>query len=296
MHDVFIQIMESGPPLLEAVKRFRQHRLAVAGAAIIVVLCFLAICASFIARPGHLQPDLVHRLLPPGSGYLLGTDNLGRCIFCRLVLGTRVTLQVGIFVVGITSTVGILLGAIAGYWGGLIDEVIMRFVDVLLAFPGIILALVIAGILGPSLFSIMFAMSLIGWTSYARVVRGAVLSVKEREFVEAARSLGAGDLRIIFRHILPNILAPVIVMATLGMAHVILSAAALSFLGLGVQPPAAEWGSMLNAGRPFMRTAPQMTVFPGLAIMITVLAFNFLGDGFRDALDPWLKETGQEGE
>lgn len=296
MHDVFIQIIESGPPLLEAVKRFRQHRLAVAGAAIVIALCLLALCASFITRPGHLQPDLAHRLLPPGSGYLLGTDNLGRCIFCRLVLGTRITLQVGIFVVGITSIIGILLGAIAGYGGGLIDEVIMRCVDVLLAFPGIILALVIAGILGPSLFSIMFAMSLIGWTSYARVVRGAVLSIKEREFVEAARSLGAGDLRIIFRHILPNVLAPVIVMATLGMAHVILAAAALSFLGLGVQPPTAEWGSMLNAGRPFMRTAPQMTVFPGLAIMITVLAFNFLGDGLRDVLDPWLKEAGQARE
>jgi peptide/nickel transport system permease protein len=148
------------------------------------------------------------------------------------------------------------------------------------------------GILGPSLFNIMFAISVIGWTGYARVVRGSVLSVKEREFVEAARSLGASDTLIMFRHILPNVMAPVIVTATLGMAHVILAAAALSFLGLGVQPPDAEWGSMPDAGRLFMRTAPHITVFPGLAIMITVLAFNFLGDGLRDALDPWLKETG----
>lgn len=292
MHDVFIQIIESGPPLLEALKRFRQHRPAVAGAVIIAILCFVALLAPFLVRPEHLQPELAHRLLPPCSEYLLGTDNLGRCILCRLISGARITLLIGIFVVGVTSMIGILLGAIAGYWGGLVDGVIMRFVDVLLAFPGIILALAIAGILGPSLFSIMFALSLVGWTSYARVVRGAILSIKEREFVEAARSLGAGDLRLIFRQILPNVMAPVIVMATLGMAHVILAAASLSFLGLGVQPPAAEWGSMLNAGRPFLRTAPQMTVFPGLAIMITVLAFNFLGDGLRDALDPWLKEAG----
>lgn len=296
MHDIFIQIIESGPPLLEAVERFRRHRLAVAGAVIIVILCLVALWSSFLVRPEHLQPELAHRLLPPCREYLLGTDNLGRCILCRLISGARITLQIGIFVVGITSMVGVLLGAIAGYWGGLVDGIIMRFVDVLLAFPGIILALAVAGILGPSLFSIMFALSLVGWTSYARVVRGAVLSVKEKEFVEAARSLGAGDLRLIFRHILPNVLAPVIVMATLGMAHVILAAASLSFLGLGAQPPAAEWGSMLNAGRPFLRTAPQMTVFPGLAIMITVLAFNFLGDGLRDALDPWLKEAGYERE
>jgi peptide/nickel transport system permease protein len=159
----------------------------------------------------------------------------------------------------------------------------------LLAFPGIILALVVVGILGPSLYNVMLALAIVGWTSYARVVRGTVLSVKEKEFVEAARVLGASDVRIMFRHILPNIMAPVIVMATLGMAHVILAAAALSFLGLGAQPPTPEWGSMLNGGRAFMRTAPHLTIFPGLAIMVTVLAFNFLGDGLRDALDPRLK-------
>jgi len=291
MHDIVVKIIESGPPFLEALKRLRKHKLAVTGGAIIIVLCLLALFAPWIAPHDPTKQFLAHRMLAPGEGYLLGTDHLGRCVFSRLVFGARVTLQVGLIVVGITSGVGVLLGAIAGYKGGWVDEIIMRSVDALLALPGIIMALVVAGILGPSLFSVMFAISLIGWTSYARVVRGAVLSVKEREFVEAARSLGAGDARILFRHILPNIMAPVIVMATLGMAHVILAAAALSFLGLGMQPPHAEWGSMLNAGRPFMRTAPHLTVFPGLAIMTAVLAFNFLGDGLRDALDPWLKEN-----
>lgn len=292
MHDIVIKIVESGPPFLEMIKRLKKHKLAVTGLAIIAALCLIALLAPFIAPHDPNKLHLAHRLLSPGNGYLMGTDNLGRCLFSRLVFGSRVTLLVGFFVVAITSTVGVALGAIAGYRGGIIDDLIMRCVDVLLAFPGIILALVIAGILGPSLINIMFAMSIIGWTGYARVVRGAILSVKEREFVEAARSLGAGDVHIMFRHILPNVMAPMIVMATLGMAHVILAAAALSFLGLGVQPPDAEWGSMLNAGRVFMRTAPHMTLFPGLAIMITVLAFNFLGDGLRDALDPWLKETG----
>ncbi len=291
MHDIVVKIMGSGPPFLEALRILRKHKLAVTGLVIIAVLCLTALFAPWIAPHDPNKQYLAHRLLSPGEGYLLGTDHLGRCLFSRLVYGTRVTLQVGLVVVGITSVVGVALGAVAGYRGGLVDEVIMRCVDVLLAFPGIILALVIAGILGPSLFSIMFAISLIGWTSYARVVRGAVLSVKERDFVEAARSLGAGDARILFRHILPNVMAPVLVMATLGMAHVLLAAAALSFLGLGMQPPHAEWGAMLNAGRPFMRTAPYLTILPGLAIMTAVLAFNFLGDGLRDAMDPWLKET-----
>ena len=293
MHDAVVKIIESGPPFIEIARRLGKHKLALIGGTIIVVLVITALFAPWLAPHDPNKQQLALRLLSSGEGgYLLGTDHLGRCLFSRLIFGARVSLQVGMVVVAITATVGVTIGALAGYRGGLVDEIMMRLVDVLLAFPGIILALVIAGIMGPSLFSIMFAISLIGWTSYARVVRGAVLSVKEREFVEAARSLGADDTRIIFTHILPNVMAPVIVMATLGMAHVILSAAALSFLGLGMQPPHAEWGSMLNAGRPFMRTAPHLTVYPGLAIMIAVLAFNFLGDGLRDALDPWLKKTG----
>ncbi|MCL0061439.1 nickel ABC transporter permease subunit NikC [Thermodesulfovibrionales bacterium] len=289
MHDMVTKIIESRLPSAEVFQRLKKHRLALIGAGIILVLIFIAVLAPFIAPHDPIEQNLEHRLLSPNTEYLLGTDNLGRCILSRLIHGTSVSLQIGIMVVGIAAFVGVTLGLVAGYRGGLIDELIMRIVDILLAFPGIILALVIAGILGPSLFNVMLALAVVGWTSYARVVRGAVLSVKEKEFVEAAQALGAGEARIMFRHILPNVMAPVIVMATLGMAHVILAAAALGFLGLGAQPPTPEWGSMLNDGRAFMRTAPHLTIFPGLAIMVTVLAFNFLGDGLRDALDPRLK-------
>jgi peptide/nickel transport system permease protein len=289
MHDLVTKIIESRLPSTEVFRGLRKHRLALIGAGIILVLIFTAILAPFIAPHDPIEQNLEHRLLPPNAEYPLGTDNLGRCILSRLIHGTSVSLQIGVIVVGIAATTGVTLGLIAGYRGGLVDELIMRIVDVLLAFPGIILALAIAGILGPSLYNVMLALAVVGWTSYARVVRGSVLSVKEKEFVEAARALGAGEARIMFRHILPNVTAPVIVMATLGMAHVILAAAALSFLGLGAQPPTPEWGSMLNDGRAFMRTAPHLTIFPGLAIMVTVLAFNFLGDGLRDVLDPRLK-------
>ncbi|MCL0066358.1 nickel ABC transporter permease subunit NikC [Thermodesulfovibrionales bacterium] len=289
MHDMVTKIIESRLPSVEVFQRLKKHRLALIGAGIILVLIFIAVLAPFIAPHDPIEQNLEHRLLSPNTEYLLGTDNLGRCILSRLIHGTSVSLQIGVMVVGIAAFVGVTLGLVAGYRGGLIDELIMRIVDILLAFPGIILALVIAGILGPSLFNVMLALAVVGWTSYARVVRGAVLSVKEKEFVEAARALGAGEARIMFRHILPNVMAPVIVMATLGMAHVILAAAALGFLGLGAQPPTPEWGSMLNDGRAFMRTAPHLTIFPGLAIMVTVLAFNFLGDGLRDVLDPRLK-------
>ncbi|MCL0048034.1 ABC transporter permease [Dehalococcoidia bacterium] len=290
MHDLVTKIIESRRTSTEVFRRLKKHRLAMIGAAIILALVLIAVLAPFIAPHDPIEQNLEHRLLSPNTEYLLGTDNLGRCILSRLIHGTSVSLQIGVMVVGIAAFVGVTLGLIAGYRGGLTDELIMRIVDILLAFPGIILALAIAGILGPSLYNVMLALAVIGWTSYARVVRGSVLSVKEKEFVEAAQALGTGEARIMFRHILPNVMAPVIVMATLGMAHVILAAAALSFLGLGAQPPTPEWGSMLNDGRAFMRSAPHLTIFPGLAIMVTVLAFNFLGDGLRDILDPRLKE------
>jgi peptide/nickel transport system permease protein len=289
MHDLTTKTIEGRLSLTEVFRGVKKHRLAFIGAVIIFALIFIAILAPFIAPHDPIEQNLEHRLLPPNTEYLLGTDNLGRCILSRLIHGTSVSLLISVMVVGVSTFVGVTLGLLAGYRGGLIDELIMRIVDILLAFPGIVLALVVVGILGPSLYNVMLALAIVGWTSYARVVRGTVLSVKEKEFVEAARALGASDVRIMFRHILPNIMAPVIVMATLGMAHVILAAAALSFLGLGAQPPTPEWGSMLNGGRAFMRTAPHLTIFPGLAIMVTVLAFNFLGDGLRDALDPRLK-------
>jgi peptide/nickel transport system permease protein len=193
-------------------------------------------------------------------------------------------------VVGVTVLIGTSLGLISGFAGGVVDEAIMRVVDILLAFPGLILSLVIAGLLGPGLFNVMLALAIVGWTGYARIVRGCVLSEKEKGFVEAARALGGSKYYIMFRHILPEVLTPVIVMATLGMGGTILSSAALGFLGLGVQPPAPEWGSMLNEGRTYLQLAPQCTIFSGLAIMLTVLAFNFLGDGLQDIMNPKRKK------
>jgi len=268
--------------------QLKEYKTVLVGSVIITVLVLTAIFASYIAPHDPVEIDLRNRLLSPDSEYPLGTDDLGRCLLSRLIYGTRISLQIGIIVVGITSSSGIILGMISGYYGGIIDEMIMRSVDIMLAFPGIILALAIAGLLGPGLFNVMIALAIVGWTGYARVVRGVVLSGKEMDFVESARALGMSDLYIIYRHILPGCIAPVIVMATLGMAYTILAAAALSFLGLGAQPPTPEWGSMLNHGKNFMRTAPHLTTFPGLAIMITVMAFNFLGDGLRDKMDPKL--------
>ncbi len=289
MHDIAIKIIESRIRFKEAFQGIKRNKMAMVGTAVILSLVVIAIFAPFIAPHDPIEQNLEKRLLHPNKEYLLGTDDLGRCTLSRIIYGARVSLQIGIVVVGITSIIGVMLGAIAGYYGGIFDEIIMRMVDVVLAFPGIILALAIAGALGPSLFNVMLALAIVHWTGYARVVRGSVLSIKEKEFIEAARALGASDAHIMFRHVLPNVMAPVIVMATLGMAHVILSAAALSFLGLGAQPPIPEWGVMINAGRVFMRTAPRLMAFPGLAIMVTVLAFNFLGDGLRDVLDPRLK-------
>ncbi len=272
------------------VMQFKAHKIAMVGAVLILFLALIAVFAPYIAPHDPIEINLKERLLAPNMEYPLGTDNLGRCMLSRIIYGARISLQIGIIVVGITSVIGITLGMIAGYYGGVLDELIMRGVDILLVFPGIILALVIAGILGPGLFNVMLALAIVGWTGYARVVRGVVLSVKEKEYVESARALGVGDWYIITRHILPSCVAPIIVIATLGMAYVILAAAALSFLGLGAQPPTPEWGSMLNNGKNFMRTAPHLTIFPGLAIMITILAFNFIGDGLRDALDPRVSE------
>ena len=269
-----------------ALRQLKKNKIAIIGLIIIVSLAFIALFAPFIAPHDPIEQNLDKRLLTPCREYPMGTDDLGRCLLSRIIYGARVSLKLGVIVVGIITVIGVTLGLISGYYGGIVDEIIMRLVDVVLAFPGIILALAVAGALGPGLFNVMLALAMVGWTGLARVVRGSVLSIKEKEFVESARALGCSDLHIMTRHILPNVMAPVIVLATLDMAFIILAAAGLSFLGLGAQPPTPEWGSMLNNGRAFMRTAPHLTTFPGLAIMITVLAFNFLGDGLRDALDP----------
>ena len=269
-----------------ALQQLKKNKIAIIGLIIIISLAFIALFAPFIAPHDPIEQNLDKRLLTPCREYPMGTDDLGRCLLSRIIYGARVSLKLGVIVVGIITVIGVTLGLISGYYGGIVDEIIMRLVDVVLAFPGIILALAIAGALGPGLFNVMLALAMVGWTGLARVVRGSVLSVKQKEFVESARALGCSDLHIMTRHILPNVMAPVIVLATLDMAFIILAAAGLSFLGLGAQPPTPEWGSMLNNGRAFMRTAPHLTTFPGLAIMVAVLAFNFLGDGLRDALDP----------
>lgn len=270
-------------------RRLRRHRLAMAGLGIIGAIILLAIFAPYISPADPLAIDYAHTAAPPGvPGHLLGTDAVGRDILARLIYGTRVSLQVGFVAVGIAASLGAAVGLTAGYYGGIVDNVLMRMVDVFLAFPVIVLAIAIIAVLGPSLVNVMIALGLVAWTTYARVLRGQVLVLRELDFVQAARAVGTGDGRIIVRHILPNAMAPIIVLATVGMAAAIIAEAALSFLGLGVQPPTPSWGSMLNEGRAFLRTAPHISTLPGLAIMVTVLGFNFLGDGLRDALDPRL--------
>ena len=270
--------------------QLRKNKMALIGLAIILLLVIVAAIAPVFAPHHPYEQDLEKAFLPPSLEYPFGTDDFGRCIFSRIIFGTRISLAIGVVVTAISAVTGIILGMLAGFYSGIVDEVIMRIVDIFLAFPGLILALVIAGLLGPGMFNVLFALSLVGWMGYARVVRGVVLAEKEKNFVETARALGAGSLYIMYRHLLPNVLAPVIVMATLGIGQAILAAAGLSFLGLGAQPPVPVWGSMLNDGKIYLQTAPHLTIFPGLAIMITVLSFNFLGDGLRDLFDPRLRE------
>jgi len=263
---------------------------------IVIILGFVVagVFAPYIAPHDPTKQRLDLRLGSPSKEYPLGNDNLGRCVLSQLIYGTRVSLPAGVIVVAVTASLGTLLGLVAGYFTGIVDKIITGVVDVLLAFPALILALVIIGVLKPGLQSVLLALSIVGWMQYTRVVRGVVLSAKERTFVEAARSLGGKDSYIVFRHILPETLPHVIVLATLKIGQIVLAAASLSFLGLGVQPPTPEWGAMLNNGRAFLRTAPHLTIFPGLAIMMTVLAFSFLGDGLRDAMDPRTKTSVRE--
>lgn len=270
-------------------KRFLRSRNVMAGAVVLGSVIILVLLAAQISPYEPTQQFRRHRLQPPNAEFLLGTDNLGRDILTRILYGGRVSLQVGIVSVAIGATLGTLLGLIAGYIGGWTDVLIMRFIDMMLAFPGILLALVIIAVLGRNLQNVMIAVGLSSIPVYTRVVRGSTLSVKQFDFIVAARALGAPSGRIMARHILPNALAPIIVVATNGVAGAIISGAALSFLGLGQQPPDPEWGLMLNEGRDYIRVAAWVTTYPGLAIMITVLSINLLGDGLRDILDPRLK-------
>lgn len=271
-------------------KEAGNNRMAAIGGAIVILLVLIAISASLLSPHDPFEQKLENRLLNPCFEYPFGTDDLGRCIFSRLIFGTRYSLTIGVVVVGITASVGTTLGIVSGYSRGIIDETLMRIVDIVLAFPGIILALVIAGILGPSFLNVVIAISLTHWPAYTRLVRGITLSLREKEFIEGARALRASNIYIMRRHILPNCINPIIVLATLDIAHAIIFATGLSFLGLGIQPPTPEWGSMLKAGIPYFRISPHLTFFPGIAIMVTVMAFNFLGDGLRDIIDPKINE------
>ena len=270
-------------------ERFIKNRLAVLGIVILGMLIFVAVFANVVAPYGIDEQNASTRFLAPCKEFWFGTDNFGRDIFSRVIYGARISLQVGLISVAVSCVIGGVLGAIAAFYGGVLDNVIMRFLDVLMAIPGMILAIAIAASLGPSLKNMMIAIGLGHAPGFARVVRASALSIKEQEYVEASRLIGDSDFVIIMKHIIPNSLAPMIVQATLNVGRSVISAASLSFLGLGIQPPTPEWGAMLSASRAYLRDYWWMTTFPGLAIVLTVFSLNLVGDGLRDALDPKLK-------
>ncbi len=271
---------------MKTFKRLLRNFAFTFGLILTVLLVIVAIAAPLFAPYDPDVQDTSRRLEAPSRSHPLGLDDLGRDVLSRIVFGARVSLRVGFSVVIIASLIGVTLGAISGYFGGWTDTLIMRLTDILLAFPGILLAIALVAVLGPSLNNVILALATIGWVGYARLVRGQVLKVREMEYVTAAKALGAKSPRVIIRHVLPNVINPVIVMATLGLAGAILSEAALSFLGLGVQPPTPSWGAMLTAGRRYLGLANHLAIFPGAAIMAAVMGLNFLGDGLIDALDP----------
>lgn len=276
--------------LLDVVwKRLRHNRMALVGGSIVLVMFLMAAAASFSsADPAAI--DISQSLLPPSMAHPFGTDDLGREVFVRMLYGARISLLVGFVAVGISTLIGIVLGALAGYYGSWVDALVMRFVDIMLCFPTFFLILAVIAFLDPSIWNIMIVIGLTSWMGVARLIRAEFLSLRQRDFVLAAQALGASDLRLIFRHILPNAMSPVLVSATLGVAGAILTESALSFLGIGVQPPTPSWGNMLIVGKQTLGSAWWLSVIPGLAILITVLGYNLLGEGVRDALDPRLKE------
>jgi peptide/nickel transport system permease protein len=271
-------------------RNLRRNPLAVAGLAAVVLLFVVAVTAPWLAPFDPAEFDRGRILSSPSARHWLGTDALGRDVFSRLVYGSRVSLAVGFVSVGISVLIGAILGALAGYFGGAVDSAVMRLVDLMLCFPSMFLILAVIAFVGPSIWNVMAVIGLTGWMGVCRLVRAEFLTLRERDYVAAARALGAGPLRIIFRHLLPNAMAPVLVAAVLGVAGAILTESALSFLGLGVQPPTPSWGNILADGRANMDIAWWLSVFPGLAIMVTMLGYNLFGEGLRDALDPRLSE------
>ena len=272
-------------------KRMLQNRKAVFGAVVLVVIIISAISAPLLTRFNPNEQDLDNRLLPPSWTNLLGTDNFGRDVFTRILYGGRISLQIGLISVGIGVVFGCLIGLIGGFYGGIIDGILMRFVDILLALPGFLLALSIVAALGPNLQNVMIAVGISNIPRFARIMRASVMQTRELDYVTAALAAGASDFRILFKHVMPNSINPVIVQASLGLATAILAASGLSFLGMGAQPPTPEWGSMIAQARPFIRLAHWIVTFPGLAIVVTVLALNLVGDGLRDIFDPRLKDN-----
>lgn len=275
-------------------RNLRRNVPALVGLAAVLLLGLTAVTAPLIAPYDPTDYSAADLLSPPGGDHLLGTDSLGRDLLSRMIYGARVSLAVGFVAVGISVTIGILLGALAGYFGGMTDSVIMRFVDIMLCFPSMFLILAVIAFIGPSIWNVMAVIGITGWMGVCRLVRAEFLTLRERDFVAAARAVGAGPMRIIFRHILPNAMAPVLVAAVLGVAGAILTESALSFLGLGVQPPIPSWGNILAEGRDNMDIAWWLSVFPGAAIVVTMLGYNLFGEGLRDALDPRLSGSEEE--
>ena len=268
--------------------RFRifKNKFVITGLIILASVILTAVLAPLAAPYDPLAQDLSSSLQSPSIKHPFGQDKLGRDVLSRVIYGSRISVWVGLVTVGISLAIGLILGLVAGYLGGIIDELLMRLIDILLAFPGILLAIALMAVLGPSLNNVVLTLSAIGWVGYARLVRGQTLAVKNYEYVSAAVALGASKKRIIFRHILPNILGPLIIQVTFGLAGVIVAEAGLSFLGLGTQPPTPSWGNMLSEGTQFLLVAPYLSIFPGLAIVLLVMGLNFIGDGLRDSFDP----------
>jgi peptide/nickel transport system permease protein len=275
-------------------KRFSRNKLSVTGAIIVLALITISLLAPVIAPYDPTTIDVYNVLSPPSRAHMLGTDELGRDLLSRIIWGSRVSLKVGFVAVGIAIVIGIFIGSIAGFYGGRLDAILMRFVDMMLAFPTFFLILAVIAILEPNIFTIMAVIGVTGWMDVARLVRAEFLTLKERDFVDAARALGIRNKRLIVRHVLPNALSPVFVAATFGVAGAILTESGLSFLGLGVQPPDPSWGNILTAGKDNIEIAWWLSLYPGLAILITVLSYNLVGEGLRDALDPRLWGTEEE--
>ena len=274
---------------LDAIQRLIRDKLAVAGLVIMGAFFLMALLAPVLAPYDPIVQELLSRRQPPSGQHLFGTDDLGRDILSRIIFGARKSLQVGALSVTMAILVGALIGALSGYLGGWVDTLVMRLMDIMLAFPALLLAIAIVTILGPGLMNMLYAIAIVSIPAYARIVRASVLRVKTQDYILASRAVGSSPLRILGRHVMPNCLTPLIVQGTLGIGTALLDAAGLSFLGLGAQPPDPEWGAMLGQGRFAVFTAPYIVIFPGIAIMLTVLGFNLLGDGLRDALDPRLR-------